>query len=270
MKQIANFTQTYKGTFKWSPGSDGRNRDFLIDAMLHNEGKLKTLNLLDLQTFSFHNMDKNHCESLAKKIKHKLPKCEFLVYQEMSLGSTFLKHLSFLKEKGITDFLWLQDDEFFTHNNFEDFKLVLDFYKNNSEVKHVNLLHRINNGVQQDAYSVHKGISNVEKIQLTKNIFLNKTHTKDIVKANNYAMDFTCFLCDIDYFLTNMFDESFVEFLDAYKLEGAVNERSIQNNVQRYIPNISFFESFNIVGMPPSLGKSEEALTKLRKLVSST
>jgi len=83
-------------------------------------------------------------------------------------------------------------------------------------------------------------------------------------------MDFSSFICDIDYFLEKMFDASFVEHLDAYKLEGAVNEKCIKNNVQRYMPNVSFFESFNIVGMPPSLGRSQQALTKLRKIVTGT
>lgn len=270
MKRLANFTQTYKGATRWSPGSDGRNRDFLVDALIHNPGKLKAIELMDMQTFSFHNMEYDHCSQLADKINTKLPKCKFLIYQEMTLGSTFVKHLNFLKDNGITDFLWLQDDEFFTYDKFNDFKLVIDFYKENKDVNHINLLHRVVDGKQHDAYSTHTGVKPTDTIKLSKNIFINKTHTKDILPANNYAMDFTCFICNIDYFLKNMFDTSFTSFLDAYKLEGAVNEMSIKNNVQRYIPNVNFFESFNIVGMPPSLGRSEASLTKLRKLVRGT
>jgi len=170
MKRLSNFTQTYKGTHRWSPGSDGKNRDFLIDALLLNEGKVKALELMDLKTFSFHNLDKQHSTTLANKIKAKLPDCKFFVYQEMSFGSTFLKHLEFLKSNLITDFMWIQDDEFFTYNNFEDFKQVIDFYKNNKEIKHLNLLHRVNNGLQQDAYSTHSGVKIVDIISLNDNI----------------------------------------------------------------------------------------------------
>lgn len=267
MKRIANFTQTYKGTLRWSPGSDGKNRDFLIDALCHNEGKIESYKLLDLQTFNFHNIDVEHSKQLANKIKTVLPSCEFFVYQDMSLGSTIYKHLNFLKERGMTDFIWIQDDEFFTYNNFNDFRDVIDFYRAHNDIKHINLLHRLNEGVQSDAYSNHPGVRQADNIKISNNINLTKTRAKDIEPANNYVMDFSAFICDIDYFLNNMFHETFAEHLDAYRLEGAVNELCLKNNIQRCFVNVNFFESFNIVGMPPSLGKSNVALQKLKNLV---
>ena len=39
MKKISNFTQTYQGTPEWSPGSDCKSRDFLIDAFIKDQNK---------------------------------------------------------------------------------------------------------------------------------------------------------------------------------------------------------------------------------------
>ena len=265
MRKIANFTQTYSAS-QWSPGTDGQSREFLIDALRLNSGKIDAINSLDLQTFNFHNLSEEESKRLATKVKSVIPNCEFYVYQNMTLGSTILKHLNLLLKRGITDFMWIQDDEFFTYNNIQDFYDVLNFYKSNPEIKHINLLHAIQNGAQVDRYTKHYGVKDADKININENIILYKTNTEHLKDANNYAMDFTAFVCDITYFLKYMFNESFVNFFDAYKLEGAVNEYSIKNNVQRYITNVNFFESFNIVGLPPSLGKSNEALKRLRTI----
>jgi hypothetical protein len=267
MKRIANFTQTYRGNSNWSPGSDGKNRDFLIEALCKNSGKINSIQLLDYQTFNFHNLEVSHSKSLAQKIKTVLPDCNFFVYQNMSFGNTILKHLHLLKERGISDVLWIQDDEFFTHTNFNDFKILIDFYKKTPEIKHINLLNRLYGDTQINAYTQHKGVSPVDSIQVTNDIFIYKTYARDIEPANNYVMDFSAFICDIDFFLTKMYDETFINHLDAYKLEGAVNAKSLQNNVQRFFTNISFFESFNIVGMPPSLGNGSKALARLKEIV---
>ena len=267
MKRIANFTQTYRGNSYWSPGSDGKSRDFLIEALCKNSGKINAMQLLDYQTFNFHNMDVNHSKTLAQQIKTVLPDCEFFVYENMSFGSTILKHMHHLKEKGISDVLWVQDDEFFTHTNFKDFETLITFYKNTPEVKHINLLNRLEDNTQINAYARHKGISPVDNIQVTNNIVVHKTHARDIEPANNYVMDFSAFICDIDYFLAKMYDASFIDHLDAYRLEGAVNAKCLQNNVQRFFTNINFFESFNIVGMPPSLGNGPAALARLKEIV---
>jgi len=268
MKKIANFTQTYQGDPIWSPGCDNKDREFLIDALRLNPGKYDAINLLDYQTFNFHNLTEEKSKQLAKKIKKVIPNCQFYVYQNMTFGSTILKHLQMLRSNNITDFLWVQDDEFFIHTNFEDFKNLLNYYRENKDLMHINLLYSFHNNTLTSRYATLKNVDPCEEISITSNLKLYNTHTDHLKNASNYRMDFSAFLCNIDYFLKYMFSAAFINIFDAYKLESAINEFSTKNNIQRYFTNINFFESFNIVGMPPSLNKSDEALTRLKNICS--
>lgn len=258
-KIIGNFTQTYQGTPQWSPGSDCKNRDFLINAFCNNKEKIEIYNLLDYPSFNFHNfVDINHAKTLALKLKNIIPKINCVCYNNMSMGQCIYKHLTTLKSLGITDFLWVQDDEFFTNNNLEDFKKVLDFYKKTPEIKNLSLLYSLSDTVGL----LPQNEQNVPQTNLT----LYKYTTTDILPHRRYAMDFTAFVCSIDYFLENMFDRRFETILDAYQLEGAVLQKSVATNSQRCFLNTKFFESFNIVGMGGSLGDSKNASKKLKLL----
>jgi len=266
VKKIANFTQTYNSGGIWSPGSDGNDREFLIDYFLKDKNKINSILELDIATFSFHGVAQERSKQLADKIKQAIPKAEFLVYQNMTFAKTILTHLQFLKAKNITDFLWVQDDEFFTHNSFKDFKNVLDFYKQNDSIKHLNLLYSFNKNVLKSEYSINKNVSFENEIVLNNKISVFEIFADQISPSGAFEMDLTCFLCNIDYFLENIFSEDLVYILNAYELESGLRNNAIKNNIQRCFTNISFFESFNIVGMPPSLGNKEKAKTKLVEL----
>ena len=255
MKTIGNFTQTYKGTPRWSPGSDCKSRDFLIDAFCKDDNKINCYKLLDYPTFSFHNFDTESATRLNEKIKTVIPNIKSVCYQKMSFGSCILLHLNMLKNKGLTDFMWIQDDEFFTHTNFKDFAKFYEFYKNNEDIKHVNLLYP-STDFQNSASFDTKHISN--------DLQISRFSSAEMKRTKDYTMDFTAFICNIDYFLTNMFDDQFVNLLDAYQLEGAVLNKSFQNNVERGFLNVGFFESYNIVGMRCSTCKTGETLKKLQ------
>lgn len=258
MKIISNFTQTYKGTPEWSPGSDCKNRDFLIEAFCNDKNKIKCYELLDYQTFNFHNfVDVKEAIKLNNKLKNVLPKIKGYCYNNISFGSCILKHLTTLRQQGITDFLWIQDDEFFTHTSFEDFAKFFNFYKTNEDIKHVSLLYPCSN------FSVLES-PDVRKIPDT-DLEISCFFPQDLKKVRPYSMDFTAFICNIDYFLNNMFDEQFVTLLDAYQLEGAVLHKSAANNIERRFLNVSFFESFNIVGMGGSTCRTGATLKKLQE-----
>lgn len=258
MKTISNFTQTYKGSVKWTPGSDCKNRDFLIDAFCNDKNKIKCYQLLDYQTFSFHNLDIDHAQRLNEQLKTVLPDIKGYCYNDTTFGHCILNHINSLKNKGITDFLWIQDDEFFTHTNFEDFAQFYEFYKSNDDIKNVSLLY------PRSEFSILKS-SDVRKIPNSQ-LELSCFSSSEIKKVRPYSMDFTAFICDIDYFLTNMFDKTFVNIFDAYKLEGAILHKSALHNVERRFLNVNFFESFNIVGMGSSTGQSTERYEKLQRL----
>ncbi len=256
MKIISNFTQTYRGTPEWSPGSDCKNRDFLIDAFCKDENKIKCYELLDFQTFSYHNfVNINDAIKLNNKLKTVLPNIKSYCYSNTSFGSCILKHLMTLKDKGATDFVWIQDDEFFTHTSFEDYAQFIEFYKNNEDIKHVSLLY------PSSDFSVLES-PDVRKIPNT-NLELSCFYPQELRKVKKYSMDTTAFICNIDYFLTKMFDESFVNVLQAYELEAAIVMKSIQNNIERRFLNVKFFESFNIVGMGGSLCLTGERMKTL-------
>lgn len=259
MKVIGNFSQTYRGTHEWSPGCDGKNRDFLIKAFVKNVNKIKCYNLIDYPTFSFHNFfNETEASELYSLLKQSIPKIKGYVYNNMSLGNCILTHLSMLKQQGVTDLLWIQDDEFFTHTSYEDFVYFIDYYKNTEDIKHVSLLHPRNEIVNAAPFSVRS----IPQTELEITTFTSAELRKD----RTYSMDFTSFICNIDYFLNNMFDANFVNLLDAYQLEGAVLQKSVVNNVERSFLNINFFESFNIVGMGGSLSRSEERYKKLKEM----
>ena len=256
MKKISNFTQTYQGTPEWSPGSDCKNRDFLIDAFIKDENKIECYKLLDHITFNFHNFNDDKDKELYKKIKTVLPNLVGCLYKNMTFGKSIYLHLNQLKEEGITDFLWVQDDEFFTYENFEDFKKIFNFYKENNDIKNLSFKYNIENV---------GNVLPVKKYNLSDSIIINEYKTNQITDMG-YCMDFTAFICNIDYFLDNMFEKSFIDIRDAYALEAAVMRKSLDNKIQRCFANINFFSSFNIVGMGGSLGDSETSMKKLKEM----
>lgn len=260
IKKIGNFTQTYCGTPEWSPGSDFKNRDFLINAFCKDINKIKCFNLLDIQTFSFHNFELQHAKTLNKKLKNVLPNILSFCYNNMTFAECIYKHLLFLKSKGITDVLWVQDDEFFTSTNFKDFKAFIDFYKTEHSITNVNLLMPKNDNAFNKTTCTQ-----ILKIPNT-NLNLYGYNTKDLSKHTQYTMNFTAFICNIDYFLKKMFDINFLALKDVYQLEYNIALKATYNNVKRYCFDTGFFESFNIVGMLGSLGDSEKQKLKLEKL----
>ena len=54
--KIASITQTYQFDQRFISGVDGKDRSFLIDYILKDSPQIKLRNLVDLQTFNFHNL----------------------------------------------------------------------------------------------------------------------------------------------------------------------------------------------------------------------
>lgn len=268
MKRLASYTQTYNSGGMWSPGTDGADRMFLFNAFLKDKNKIQCIKELDFATFSFHDLSVDKSKEIANALKHVLPNAKFMIYQNMTFSTSIKKHLEFLKSLGATDFVWIQDDEFFTYTNYDDFYDVLNYYKNNESIKHLNLLYSLNDDILRSQYSEHTGIKYTRQFRVNKDIFISETSAKNITSSGAYEMDFTCFMCNIDYFLENIYDESFVKIFNAYELEAAIKNKAAANNIQRCFTNVSFFESFNIVGLPPSLGNKDKAKTKLVELYS--
>ena len=93
----------------------------------------------------------------------------------MTYGLSFLKHLEFLQSRGITDVIWIQDDEFTTHANLDDYKDFLEFYRSRPDINHVSL------SVHKERLSVGiNGPSNDDiGERINDNLTIYKTNCKD-------------------------------------------------------------------------------------------
>lgn len=255
MKKIANFTQTYRTLPQFTSGTDGENREFLIDYQLRDKTGLWWRKNLDLHTFSFHNCDERAAKRLGQKILNVLPNTEIFCYNNMTYGETFRRHLTYLKEQGITDILWIQDDEFTIFNDIMYLKAFLDFYKRREDIKCVCL------SISKQALK----FSTADDIgeQIDNSLFIYKTKCEDFHKFDNHAFPMGNCLCDIDILLSFIENEDELKATDNYTYEHICCRKGLIQDLQRCILNIPFFKAYNIVGMGGSLGHSNPLFKEL-------
>lgn len=256
MRRIANFSQTYQVNRLFSSGSDGKDREFLIDFLFKDLNQLQLRSFLDLHTFTFHNYNEQKARIISKRIKDVLPGTKCNLYNNMTLGNAIFSHLNFLLQNNITDVLWIQDDEF-SIESFQNLLDVYNFYKNNEDIKNLSLCYK---------YSDLKNV-NTETEVINKDITLYKTSSLDFANNSKYAMDFSAFICDIQI-LYNAFSNIDISTLDAYKLEGDFTGFIQKNNTPRYVLNKPLFKTFNVVGMIHSLGQADINLKELKSKYS--
>lgn len=262
MKKIGNFSQTYQFLPQFTEGSDGRDREYLIDFLIRDNIQVWLRNNLDLHTFSFHNYDKNSAKSILSKIKKHIPNTEGICYNNMTYGLSFLKHLEFLQSKGITDVLWIQDDEFTTHVNLDDYKDFLKFYKSRPDINHVSL------SVEKSRLSLGIGGPSSDDIgeKINDNITIYKTNCNDFFNFDKHAFPSGAVICDINILL-NVFRSvpAITTTTNAYHVEDIMCHIGHINNFQRCTLNIPLLGVYNITGMGGSLGHAEFYLDELNK-----
>ena len=263
MKIIGNFSQTYQGKDNWTPGNDGKDRSFLVESMLRDKNQVKIRNLLDYHTYTFHNLNREKSIELAQKIKKQIPKTVFFQYNNMYFIDTIRVHFEHLKSKGITDVLWIQDDEFFV-GNYDQFLILFDFYKKNKDVLHVNLFNSFPEAADPKQFEQFK-------IKLTNDLWVYNLNCNDWSVDNKMALDHSACIFNLDYFLEKVYTIEFFskKISDLYRLEGATHESAKTSNMQRYACNKNFFRSFNIVGMIPSTWDAERGKQKLEELLAN-
>jgi len=248
MKKIANFTQTYRAIPEFTWGTDGENREFLIDYQLRDKTGLWWRKNINLHTFSFHNWDERAAKRAGKKILNVLPDTKLFCYNNMTYGETFYRHLTYLKEQGITDILWIQDDEFTIFSDISCIKDFLNFYKNREDLKCVAL------GASKQIFDFKTSDDIGEKIN--SNLVLYKTTCKDYHQLDNHAFPMGTCLCDIDILLGVLEDKQSRDCIDNYQYERMFCHKGLTHNLQRCTLNIPFFKPYNVVGMGGSLGNA--------------
>lgn len=257
MKRIGNITQTYSRKNEWSPDSDGKDRSFLVNYQLQDIPQLKLRNLLDLHLYTFHNVDVDIAKTIATKVKEAIPKTKSICYYDMYFCETIERNLIFLKEQGITDVLWLQDDDFFVGNEQHLFELF-EYYKNNPDVHHVSFGFSYDSLKPTEQRRCHK---------ISENFFLYESRATDFHNAGFFAMDNSPFICNLEMLCTAMYTKNIfnLKIPRAYDLEQYLRFNSLKNDIARYTTNETFFSTFNIVGLGGSLGSAEKNLATLKQ-----
>ena len=262
MKKIGNFSQTYQFLPEFTEGSDGRDREYLIDFLLKDDIQIWLRSNLDLHTFSFHNYNIDSARSIISRIKERIPNTRGLCYNNMTYGLSFLKHLEFLQSRGITDVMWIQDDEFTTHTNLDDYKDFLEFYKSRPDINHVSLsVHkeRLSQGIN--------GPSNDDiGEKINDNLTIYKTNCNDFFNFDRHAFPSGAVICDIGILL-NVFRSmpSITTTTNAYHVEDIMCHTGLMHNFQRCVLNVPLLGVYNITGMGGSLGHAEFYLDELNK-----
>jgi hypothetical protein len=261
MKKIANFSQTYKALKQFTWGATGHDREYLIDFFIKDVNAIKLRKLLDLHTFTFHNYTKEEALNICKKISSVIP-TNFISYYNCTYGYSFLKHIEFLKSQGITDILWIQDDEFCIHDNFDDIKDILEFYKQRNDIKCINLT--------LPKYTLDKDgtVSTTDDVgeDINSNIRIYKTTSRDMNAYDKHGFSSGGLLCDIDIIYNMLTDNiNLIHTTNAYEIERYMCNYGVHHNIQRCVLSLPIIGVFNITGMGGSLTYAEENLTFLNK-----
>ena len=261
MKKIANFSQTYKVIEQFTWGATGHDREYLIDFLIKDTNTINLRKLLDLHTFNFHNYRPEETLSIRNKINSVIP-TTFSAFYNCTYGYSFLKHIEFLKEQGITDILWIQDDEFCIHDNFEDIKNIFEFYKQRDDIKSLCLR------LAKSTLDKNGTVITTDDIgeDINSNIKIYKTTSQDSDTYDRHGFPSGGLLCDINI-IYNMLtcNKHIIQTTNAYELERYMCKYGIQNNIQRCVLSQPIIKVFNITGMGGSIGGSEENLNFLNK-----
>jgi len=255
--KIASITQTYQFDHRFSSGVDGKDRSFLVNYHLKDSPQIKLKSLVDLQTFNFHNYNIEEAKTLSKKIKEVLPNTKCTIYNNMTLGQSIFSHLDFLRIKGITDILWIQDDEFSLAND-KDIIDAFNYYKSNKLIN-LSLCYSSNN----------IDTENINCEEISKDLVVYRSSTQDFTYKKLYGMDFSAFICNLDL-IYNAFKNIDLMTLDAYKLEGDFSTFMSKFLFPRCVLNKPLFKTFNIVGMLHSLGDANKNYDDLQKRFASS
>lgn len=257
MKRIGSITQTYARKDSWSPDSDGKDRSFLLNYQLQDKTQIKLRQMMDLHLYTFHNVEIDKAKKMANMMKAVIPKTQSLCYYDIYFSETVKRNLLFLKEQGITDVLWIQDDDFFVGEDERILFELIEFYKNNS-LSHISLFF---------PYSSLKPVETRKHVKINDRLVLYETRACDFHNTPPlFAMDNSPFICNLEMLCTAMYNKSIFDLNipRAYDLEQYLRFNSLQNNIDRFTTNHSFFETFNIVGLGGSLGNADKSLNRLK------
>ena len=220
---LCSFTQTY---------SNNRSELFYY----HNKDKTDIYfrNKLDKNYYCFHNSSQLYKDEILKNSYLKsIKNIDIISYDNISYTHSFYNTLVKIKKEGYKYIFFLQDDVFSIVNE----KLIdelLEFVRNNSF----------------DMLSIEASNINTEApiIFSNDNIKIYNTTSDDFKNKNLWAYDDGPYVANIDYLLNVIYDNTFFLKGDIWSAERYLNNKIINNKIERLTTNINFFRRIGIVG----------------------
>jgi len=240
---ICSYTQTY---------SD--NREQLYEFHNKDTVDIKFRNKLAINYYAFHNSPDNYREKIVNdKYLSEIKNKEILIYNNISYTQSFINTLLKIKNDGYKYMFFLQDDVFCVTND----ELIQ------------NMLNYVNNNIF-DMLNIETTNINTESpiIYSKDSLKIYNTTSEDFKNKDLWAFDDGPYIANVDFLLDKIYDNIFISKCDVWEAEHYLNNKIINNKIQRLSTNNIMFQRINVVG-PNSWGRVDDGLDRLKKMFNT-
>ena len=230
-KKIASFTQTY-GNERWT------------EILLQKYDKMGQYlrNQCDIIVFSFHNCPQEFIDKSTEYISsiYNKNKLKFLKYNNMEYLYSIRNTLDYFKNEGITDILFMNDDEFMLNNidninNIKNIDQIFTFYINN-DIKWFNFY-----GLE----NIPQNKKEKKSIKVNDSLTIYCFSTIDYKKDNLYAWSQTTSLYNIDFCL-DLYNNKLPE--NSWNIEETFSYYFHNNDCDRWGCDMELIRAINLHG----------------------
>lgn len=197
-------------------------------------------NKLDYNLYVFHNSD----DDFVKKVKQNQLLTDFN-FTFAGIKGTYpnaLKQaLLFLKQKGVTKIIFLQDDVFCLLQNKSNVNMLVEMLKQTT-LPYINLEYCY--GDFKEKNSSLQTITNFKKYK----IYNTDTNFFKTATTWSWSFDDSPYFSDLDYALNTIYDDTYFSYPDIWSAEWYLKAKFDNINIPRPITNVSFFRRVNLIG----------------------
>jgi hypothetical protein len=243
------FTQTYgddRGlVFDWR--SKDKNLNWFVK-QFHNR-------------LSFHNSS----DAFVKEItdKHHDVWDEIVTFRDMSYTESFKKTIDYVKEKGFSKFIFMQDDVFSTNKDIELYEILVDFIKSRN-FPMLNLSYSINPIIENDfrkairhrelieprpvpPMTIYEMGASLWAVSCTNYDLMSQPATRDSGEICEYFFDDTAFCCSTE-FLDEIYDQEYFTKDRIWAAEVYLHQKFADIVIPRFCLNVGMFQNRNLCG----------------------
>lgn len=198
------------------------------------------INNFDINIISLHNVSDNVREYIknTKILKNSL----IFDFKNINYCQCIQHLMTFLEEKKADKFFFYQDDTFsceINNKNIEELKKLI--FENNFDL--INISYKLEHLIEKGKWTAEE-----KKIIYNTPYFnLFDTTTFDFKNSGLWAYDDSCFICSFNK-LKTIYDNKYFSFSDVWQAENYLRQKFEQENMNRFITDISFFINYNILG----------------------